>query len=223
MDDTTMISDDALPHNGNGNGSSTLSKAKEQITPLIHQAQEKAEGMIGQTKGQLFTRLSEQKGVAAEGVANISLALRQASLSLQGQNQEAVGRYAENAADQLERFGEYLQNQDVEQILEGVQSYARRNPTLILGSTFALGFLAARFLKNAGPDAPSNNLPMRVVDTSPVSDVAPAYAGPSDLTSDLSGAGTDPLAPTGGTFNDTDLSGLSGVSGTSLEGLGDDV
>jgi len=223
MDNTaTPFAEDATSHNGNGQ--STLSKAKEQINPLIHQAQEKAGGMMDQAREQFVSRMTEQKGTVAEGLSSVSLALRQAGLSLQGQNQEKVGHYAEDAADQLERFGNYLQEQDVEQILDGVQDYARRNPTVILGATFALGFLAARFLKNAGAEIPSPNLPMRVTDTSPTTETNVSRTDSGDFTaSNFDSAGTSPAYATGGTgsagasdededdaFSGTDLSVAAG-------------
>lgn len=252
MDNSTPVSGSTWDaDNGNGNGASavesTMDKAKQQTSQVLQQAQEKAGEVMGQARGQIVTQLAEKKGVAAEGLSNISLALRQASMSLQGQNQEKVGHYAETAAEQLERFGDYLQEQDVEQIIDNVQDYARRNPALILGSTFALGFLAARFLKNAGPESPSGNLPMRVEDTLPPLEgtaptlettgtalgggdasfsaspdlSSPSFA-PSGLTQDYSTgvAGTTGTSGSAGTFNDTDLSSLSDSSDdTDLSGL----
>jgi hypothetical protein len=68
---------------------------------------------------------------------------------LQEKDQPALAQYANQAADQIERFSHYLQERDVDQLLGEAQRFARRQPTLFLGGAFALGLLAARFLKSS--------------------------------------------------------------------------
>jgi len=137
--------------NGNGNGSGTglMDKARDQIQPLVTQAQEKAGEVMGQARSQVTTQITDQKTRAIEGLENVSQILRQTGQSLREQDNGAVSQYADKAADQIDHFAVYLMEKDVDEIVGQVQEFARSQPALILGATFALGFLAARLLKNA--------------------------------------------------------------------------
>ena len=81
-----------------------------------------------------------------EGVAN---ALRQTGEQLHEQDQGSVGRYAEQAAEQAERFSGYLRDRDANQLLNDVEDFARERPAIFLGGAFLLGAAAARFLKSS--------------------------------------------------------------------------
>jgi hypothetical protein len=83
---------------------------------------------------------------------SVALALRQTGQHLQEQDQAALSGYAESAAEALERFSGYMSQRDINQMIGGVEDFARRQPMLFLGSTFALGLLAGRFLKSSSPD-----------------------------------------------------------------------
>jgi hypothetical protein len=45
-----------------------------------------------------------------------------------------------------------LRKKDVQQLMQDAQRLARRQPALFIGSAFALGLVAARFLKSSPPD-----------------------------------------------------------------------
>lgn len=128
-----------------------MEQAKEQTQRVIGQTQQKAGEAIEQVRGQVVTQLEGQKDRATGGMETVALALRQTGQHLREQDQEAMSGYAESAADAVERFSGYLSRRDVGQMIGEVEGFARRQPTLFLGSTFALGLLAGRFLKSSSP------------------------------------------------------------------------
>ncbi|MBW3622669.1 MAG: hypothetical protein KY468_04585 [Armatimonadetes bacterium] len=155
---STPMADDAWTSNGNGNGStSTMDKAREQTNHLVHQAQQKAGEMVGQAGDQVKSQLSSQKERASDSLETMAQALRETGKSLQDQQYEAVGKYIDTAAEQLDRVSTYLQEKDVDELMGQVQDFARSRPALILGATFVLGFLAARLIKNAETDGSSQS------------------------------------------------------------------
>jgi hypothetical protein len=118
---------------------------------VVQQAQEKAGQLVDQAKDQVKTQLSSQKERAAGTLGSVADALRQTGNTLQGQNQAPVAQIANSAADWVEQFSGTLRERNIEDMLGDMEGFARRNPTVFLGSAFALGFLAARFLKSSSP------------------------------------------------------------------------
>jgi hypothetical protein len=126
---------------GSGQGAGVIDQAKEKAQQLANQAQQQA----GQ---KVESGLHRGKAQAAETLGGVAQSLRQSSQQLRDRNQGA-GQYVERAAQQTQRLSEYLQNTDVNQIIDRAEDAARRQPALFLGGAFALGLLGARFLKSS--------------------------------------------------------------------------
>ena len=146
-----------LPTTGSMSGSSggdAVQQAKDKAGEVVDQAQQKTGEVVDLAKQQAASQLSVQKDRAAEGLGSVADALRQTSRQLEQQQAAGpIGDYAARAADQIDRFSTYLQHRDVNQIVGEVERFARREPVLFLGGAFALGALAARFLKSSSDQA----------------------------------------------------------------------
>jgi hypothetical protein len=111
-------------------------------------------GLMEQAREGAFHRLDQQKERAASGLSSLVGALRQSGRQLEGEN-ATVASYVDTAAEQVERFVGGLRNRDVSEIVSDLESFARRRPTMFLGSAFMIGLVAARFLKSSTkPDEP---------------------------------------------------------------------
>ncbi len=95
-------------------------------------------------------RSSVEKGRtrAVDTLQEVARTLKQANEG--GDN--PTGEYMGKAGDQVERFASFLQNTDPKQMLTQTEAFARRQPALFLGGAFALGVIAARFLKSGRKD-----------------------------------------------------------------------
>jgi hypothetical protein len=109
-------------------------------------------GLIGKVREQATAQLSSQKDKATEGLGSVAQAVRQTTQHLRDNQHETVAHYAEQAAEQIERFSQGLKNKDVGELMNDAQRLARRQPALFVGGAFALGLLGARFLKSSSPD-----------------------------------------------------------------------
>lgn len=109
---------------------------------LASQAQQKA----GE---QVRSSVDKGRNRAAETLTEVARTLMQSNE--QGEN--PAGPYMNRAGEQVQRVAAYLQNTDLRQMVTHSEQFARRQPVLFLGSAFALGVLAARFLKSARPDS----------------------------------------------------------------------
>ena len=110
---------------------------------------------VSQVKDKASSVIDEQKTSIASGVASVADSVRQIGESLgnSGENNQVAalaGKYGDNIASQIEKFAGYLDEKELRELARDVEQFARRNPLLFVGGAFALGVLAARFLKSSG-------------------------------------------------------------------------
>jgi glucan phosphorylase len=117
-------------------------QAKQQVASLGQTAQKSAK-----------TQLTTQKERATQGLGQVSDALHQTSTQLRQKN-SPMGEYVDRAAQQVDKFGSYLQLNEVDQIVNDVQQFARRQPAVVLGGALIVGFLASRFMKSSSTPPP---------------------------------------------------------------------
>jgi hypothetical protein len=128
-------------------------QSKRDADKAKRKAEKKVKDTAEQAKDQAVSQAAVQKERATENLTEVAEALRQTSDSLHKQNQDAFGRYANQAADQVERFAGHLRERSPGELLDEAKEYAQREPALFLGGAFALGVLGARFLKSSSPDS----------------------------------------------------------------------
>jgi hypothetical protein len=106
-------------------------------------------GLMDKVRQSASSQLGTQKDRATDGIGSVAQAVRQSTQQLRDQRHETIAQYVEQAADQLEQFANRLKNKDIGEMAREAQDFARRRPTLFIGSAFALGICAARFLKSS--------------------------------------------------------------------------
>ena len=116
---------------------------------------DRAREVVGQAKERaaetIESRFDSTKSRAAETLSGVAAAFKTSSDSLRGQN-EGASRAIERAAEGVERFASYLSEANVDDVVESVHEFARRQPAAFIGGAFALGFLASRFIKATSDD-----------------------------------------------------------------------
>ena len=120
----------------------------EQLNQDANQAG-RSSGMVDRARQTAAAQLTTQKTRAAEALGSVAAALRQSSQPLRENNQLTLGDYAGKAADQLEQFSTRFRERDLTELMDDVNRFARRQPALFVGAAFAVGALAARFLKSS--------------------------------------------------------------------------
>jgi gas vesicle protein len=120
-------------------------EVKSRAREAVDQAKERAGERIE-------TRFSESKTKAAETLSGVASTLHSSSQQLRESNQEGASRAMERAAEGVERFANYLQQTNVDDVVDQVHEFARRQPAAFIGGAFALGFIASRFIKAKSPE-----------------------------------------------------------------------
>jgi len=123
-------------------------KAKDAVSPMLEGAHDNMSQVAGKAKEQVGSRLGEQKDQAADSLRGVAEAFRQTSGELRNHDQSAFAQYADRAAGQIEHLATYLQQHDMDELVDDVENFARRSPTVFVGSALAVGLLAARFFKS---------------------------------------------------------------------------
>lgn len=133
-----------------GAGSTDTAKQKTQeVTDKLGQTADTVQQQANQVASQQFTAQTQQ---ATKGLDSVSGALNQAADQMRKQGQDTMATFADEAASQVDRLSGYLRQEDLHQVIDGVERFARRQPYLFLGGAFAVGVLAARFLKASRPE-----------------------------------------------------------------------
>jgi hypothetical protein len=83
---------------------------------------------------------------------------------------------ADRLAETTERLATNLEGKDLDQIVDEVEQFARRQTALFLGGAFALGLVAARFLKSS-----SGSRARSMYTSPPQSDSRPPYGSQSQV------------------------------------------
>ena len=128
-----------MNRNTGASGGST-EEMKEKIGDAASSAGEK----VGE---QLRSSATTGKSRAAGTLVTVADALSQSSERLRTDDMAFAGRYVDKASGQLRRASNYLRDNDIDRIVDDTESFARTQPALFIGGAFALGFLAARFIK----------------------------------------------------------------------------
>ncbi|MFN2444613.1 MAG: hypothetical protein ABR606_03365 [Vicinamibacterales bacterium] len=107
----------------------------------------------------LDAQLGQQKQRATAGLGAVSSIIKESSQPLRHEGQSAVADYIDQFAERVDRFSGSLDTLELEDVVGGVEDFARRQPALFVATAFGLGLLSARFFKSStgGWDGPTND------------------------------------------------------------------
>lgn len=107
-----------------------------------------AKDFASQAGETLKERAYDQKNAGAAYVGNIADAMRRAAREFDD-DLPIAGVYIRKAASRVEDISDTVQSGDLQDLVRGAQSFARRQPTAFLGLAVLAGFGVVRFLKSS--------------------------------------------------------------------------
>jgi len=122
-------------------------QAQEAATQVKEQAQQKAEEAKARVSDKVRAQLDTRSTEMAGQIAPFAQALHQAGDHLVSQGNEAGGKAAHRAGDQVEQLASYLRSSGSDRFLGDIEGFARHRPWAAGGIGVVAGFMAARFLK----------------------------------------------------------------------------
>lgn len=119
---------------------------------LRQQAKQTTNEVVNQVQQQASSQINRQKETAASELSTVVNAVRRFGETLNNEGHGPIARFAaqygDKAADSLDRAARYLREQDPKQLFNDVQNFGRRQPALLIGGAFLLGFAGARIIKS---------------------------------------------------------------------------
>lgn len=134
---------------GAADTASTTNNLKAGADQAVDQAKEKVKEAGGKAAETAKAQFANRKDRVADDIDNVASALRRTGEQLRDEDTGFVGDYVSKAADAVSNISQNLREKDLDQLLHETEDFARREPTIFLGSAFALGMIAARFLKSS--------------------------------------------------------------------------
>lgn len=132
-----------------GSGPPSPPALRDQAADIGRKAGEGARNLASQAQSTAQQRIDRGKHDAASTLTSVATTLLQSGMQLRDGEQPMAGEYIERAARQIERAANYLENAEFREVVDQVEDFARRRPAMFIGTAFAAGLLAARFLKNS--------------------------------------------------------------------------
>ncbi len=161
---------------------------------------------------------SQRKNQAAGAMSSMADALRQTGDQLRDQNQGMYAGYADQAASQIDNLANYIQSQNINDIIDKVEEFGRDQPMLLLGGAFALGMFGARFLKASRPQQNYQNSQYSRSDRNRTTGYG-SYATPSYGTGSTTrtGYGADTVSSSRGGYGTGTGTGVGTGTGESVD------
>jgi hypothetical protein len=120
---------------------------------LLQQAKQTGNEVVSQVQQQASSQLNRGKETAASELSTVVNAVRRFGETLNSEGNGPIARFAaqygDKAADGLDRVARYIREQDPKRVLNDVQNFGRRQPALMIGGAFLLGFAGARLIKSS--------------------------------------------------------------------------
>jgi hypothetical protein len=135
-------------------GVSTNQQTGGQNQDLLQHAKQAGGEIVSQVQQQASTQIDRGKETATNELSQVVNAVKQLGQTLSsGEANGPIARfaaqYSDKAANSLERMTNYIREQDAQRLLNDVQNFGRRQPALLLGGAFLLGFAGARLIRSS--------------------------------------------------------------------------
>lgn len=125
---------------------------KDQASEFVDAAKDVA----SQASDKLKQTFDGQKTAGAEYVGSLAETMRRAAGEFDN-DLPFAGTYIRKAADHVEGVAETIKTGNLNDLVRGAQSFARRQPTAFLGIAVLAGFGVVRFLKSSANDSGSGS------------------------------------------------------------------
>jgi hypothetical protein len=109
---------------------------KSRATELAQEAKQRGQNQLDTTKK-----------AAADQVQKVADVVEQASAELGRHDQQSFARYTNEFANRIKTLADTLNNRSIDELGTDALNLARKNPTLFLLGSVAIGFALSRFVK----------------------------------------------------------------------------
>jgi hypothetical protein len=128
-----------------GAGEHLTDRARKKAGEVMEQAGETAHDMRERAR----SAVDQQKDAAAGRIEGVAQALRSASDDLEHRGQPMVAEYSRQVAEGLESMANWVSRRNIDDMVGGIEDFARQRPIAFMGGAMVAGFALARFMKSS--------------------------------------------------------------------------
>jgi len=133
-------------------GSIAAGRMAEDLSSLGRQAKSNMAEATESAKAEARRIASQQKEAGADRLGEMAGAVHGAARTLET-GMPQVASYVHGAAAQLEDAARTLRHRSVDELIDGIGSFARAQPAVFFAGAVLAGLALTRFLKSSGPIA----------------------------------------------------------------------
>ncbi|HEX8435829.1 hypothetical protein [Archangium sp.] len=112
-------------------------------TGITAQGKEQVKRFTGVTRDRVYQQVDSKKGELIKGLQGFVSTLENASQNADGVSQQVLG----SAVGYIRKFSDRIENDSTEELVRDAQQFIREKPVPFFAGCIAVGFLAARILK----------------------------------------------------------------------------
>src|SRR5216684_2079082 len=124
-------------------------RVAEDFSSLGRQAKSNIADAAEAAKAEARRIASQQKETGADKLGEVAGAVHGAARTLED-GMPQVASYVHGAAAQLEDAASTLRHRSVDELIDGIGSFARAQPVIFFGGALLAGFALTRFLRSSG-------------------------------------------------------------------------
>ncbi|HEY8259338.1 MAG TPA: hypothetical protein VIG08_16895 [Gemmatimonadales bacterium] len=130
-------------------GNPPASDARAQLAEVKDRVVEHARTSIRQARDSAASSLTDSRRQAADQIAGVASALKRTSEHLRSDNRGSIASLTESLSQHADQASSYIRDSNLAKMRQDAEQLARRRPGAVLGATFAVGLLLARFLRSS--------------------------------------------------------------------------
>lgn len=136
----------------------TVEQAKNEASHAKNLAEQKIGEVRGRARSAAQTIVNDKKRQISGQLGLVTEALNRTSEKLHSDQNSSFAQYTEMAAEKVESIRHSIESKDVGDLMDDVQSFARRQPALVFGGLFVAGLAAMRFMKASSQQSTEREL-----------------------------------------------------------------
>jgi ElaB/YqjD/DUF883 family membrane-anchored ribosome-binding protein len=122
---------------------------KGQAKQAGEQVREKTQEAGGQVRDKMRQEVDNRTTQAGDRVSSTANDIRTVGDELRKNGKDGPAQIADEAAERVERVGNYLKSADADQLLNDIENLARQRPWAVIAGGITLGLVASRLLKTS--------------------------------------------------------------------------
>jgi hypothetical protein len=128
-------------------GQEVVYEARQAAGQVAAEAKDAGQQMAGDARRAAEEQINQRSTMAGERVGLAAEDARDVAQTLRGKGREAPAKVADQAADRMERFAQYLRDADAGRIMYDIRRVGREQPAAVVAGAAVVGVIIGRVVK----------------------------------------------------------------------------